>query len=515
MLGSSPSADRAIGADRVADPEPAPKALRIVVGQLVDHRERPHLKREHRRVARLGAGNEHRERRAARPRRPRPSRAPESEACGARGDQRPRTASAATAARAHEGLERGASRATAKGPQGAASIGARGRGAADVAGVSFRLECSRLGAPDHQHEARRMLDCVAGDDGARDHPGARRPGARRPGGAGRRERPGPRAGHSPNADDIRTAYWVAIVVAALLILVINAFLVVALVRFRARRGLAAEALRRRARRVPAAGGASGRDRDRPLRLRDRDHEQRPRRAAGRRARGLNASRKPGRSGRRRHGPGRRQAARDQRRRPAVAVAVRLPADAEPAAVLHLLLQRARRPRRHDRDPPHHLDRRGPSLVRPGARRPGGGRPGPRRPRPGSGPTARASTRGSRPLTRAPRTPSCAPGSRWSAPQQYQQFVKQKRREIAAAQRYVQKAVQQRRRDGGGNAMSPPTAVAPARPEIVTEEVPRRRPGVGRARHRHRPQVGGHALSRHRAVLRGDRGRRARAASGCS
>jgi cytochrome c oxidase subunit II len=47
---------------------------------------------------------------------------------------------------------------------------------------------------------------------------------------------GPRAGHSPNADDIRTAYWVAIVVAALLILVINAFLVVALVRFRARRG---------------------------------------------------------------------------------------------------------------------------------------------------------------------------------------------------------------------------------------------------------------------------------------
>jgi cytochrome c oxidase subunit 2 len=48
---------------------------------------------------------------------------------------------------------------------------------------------------------------------------------------------GPRAGHSPNADDIRTAYWVAIVVAALLILVINAALIAALVRFRARRGL--------------------------------------------------------------------------------------------------------------------------------------------------------------------------------------------------------------------------------------------------------------------------------------
>lgn len=47
---------------------------------------------------------------------------------------------------------------------------------------------------------------------------------------------GPRAGHSPNADDIRTAYWVAIVIAALLIVVVHAFLIAALVRFRARRG---------------------------------------------------------------------------------------------------------------------------------------------------------------------------------------------------------------------------------------------------------------------------------------
>ena len=47
---------------------------------------------------------------------------------------------------------------------------------------------------------------------------------------------GPRAGHSPNADDIRTAYWVAIIVGALLIVVVHAFLVAALVRYRARRG---------------------------------------------------------------------------------------------------------------------------------------------------------------------------------------------------------------------------------------------------------------------------------------
>lgn len=47
---------------------------------------------------------------------------------------------------------------------------------------------------------------------------------------------GPRAGHSPNADDIRTAYWAAIIVAALLIVAVHVFLIAALVRFRARRG---------------------------------------------------------------------------------------------------------------------------------------------------------------------------------------------------------------------------------------------------------------------------------------
>jgi cytochrome c oxidase subunit II len=59
---------------------------------------------------------------------------------------------------------------------------------------------------------------------------------------------GPRAGHSPNADHIRTAYWVAIVVAAILIVVIHAFLIAALLRFRARRG-------RTPRRLTAGPGA--------------------------------------------------------------------------------------------------------------------------------------------------------------------------------------------------------------------------------------------------------------------
>jgi cytochrome c oxidase subunit II len=47
---------------------------------------------------------------------------------------------------------------------------------------------------------------------------------------------GPRAAHSPNADDIRTAYWVAIIVGALLIVVVHAFLIATVVRYRARRG---------------------------------------------------------------------------------------------------------------------------------------------------------------------------------------------------------------------------------------------------------------------------------------
>jgi cytochrome c oxidase subunit 2 len=47
---------------------------------------------------------------------------------------------------------------------------------------------------------------------------------------------GPRAPHSPNAEEIRTAYWVAIAIATLLIVAVHVALLAALFRFRDRRG---------------------------------------------------------------------------------------------------------------------------------------------------------------------------------------------------------------------------------------------------------------------------------------
>ena len=47
---------------------------------------------------------------------------------------------------------------------------------------------------------------------------------------------GPRASHSPNAHDIRIAYWVALAVAVVLIVVVHIALAAAFLRFRARRG---------------------------------------------------------------------------------------------------------------------------------------------------------------------------------------------------------------------------------------------------------------------------------------
>jgi cytochrome c oxidase subunit 2 len=47
---------------------------------------------------------------------------------------------------------------------------------------------------------------------------------------------GPEPSHSPNADDIGTTYWVMIAIAVLLLVVINAALIAAVVRFRERRG---------------------------------------------------------------------------------------------------------------------------------------------------------------------------------------------------------------------------------------------------------------------------------------
>jgi heme/copper-type cytochrome/quinol oxidase subunit 2 len=48
---------------------------------------------------------------------------------------------------------------------------------------------------------------------------------------------GPRAGHSPNANDIRTAYWIALAVAAVVAVAANVALIAAVLRFRERRGL--------------------------------------------------------------------------------------------------------------------------------------------------------------------------------------------------------------------------------------------------------------------------------------
>lgn len=58
----------------------------------------------------------------------------------------------------------------------------------------------------------------------------------------------PETPHSPNADAIATTYWVTLIVAAALIVAINAALIVAVLRFRARRG-------RQATRLAAGRGA--------------------------------------------------------------------------------------------------------------------------------------------------------------------------------------------------------------------------------------------------------------------
>jgi cytochrome c oxidase subunit 2 len=47
---------------------------------------------------------------------------------------------------------------------------------------------------------------------------------------------GPRASHSPNAHDIRIGYWVALIVAVVLIAAVHLVLAAAILRFRARRG---------------------------------------------------------------------------------------------------------------------------------------------------------------------------------------------------------------------------------------------------------------------------------------
>ena len=74
--------------DRVADPQPLPQPIRLVVGELVDHRERPHLEGEQARVPALRPREEHRQReRAGRGRGDRhPGRDPQA-ATGQRDDE--------------------------------------------------------------------------------------------------------------------------------------------------------------------------------------------------------------------------------------------------------------------------------------------------------------------------------------------------------------------------------------------------------------------------------------------
>ena len=53
----------------------------------------------------------------------------------------------------------------------------------------------------------------------------------------------PETGQSPNADDSTTAYWVMLAVAVVIVVAVNAALIVAVVRFRARRGREAARVR--------------------------------------------------------------------------------------------------------------------------------------------------------------------------------------------------------------------------------------------------------------------------------
>jgi cytochrome c oxidase subunit II len=65
---------------------------------------------------------------------------------------------------------------------------------------------------------------------------------------------GPEPGRSPNADDTATVYWVMFVLAVVIVVAVNAALIAAVVRFRARRGREAVRMRGGRRIQPRAGG---------------------------------------------------------------------------------------------------------------------------------------------------------------------------------------------------------------------------------------------------------------------
>ena len=84
-----------------------------------------------------------------------------------------------------------------------------------------------------------------------------------------------------------------------------------------------------------------------------------------------------------------------------------------------------------------------------------------------------------------------------SPAEYRQFVRQKRREIAAAQHYVQNGGQAGRRDRERQRHEPSHRSGSGPPRGRHRGGPAAPAGLGRARHRHRPQVGGAPLPRRR------------------
>ena len=130
--------------------------------------------------------------------------------------------------------------------------------------------------------------------------------------AGRRRHAlGPPDSHSPNADAINSAFWVLLVVVVAVVVVINAALIVALVRFRERRGREPSRFGR-SRRPPPRWSARCRCWRRDLRLRRRRDQ---RRAQDRAVGAERARRRPDRPGGR-EGPPASARSRAPSRRPA-------------------------------------------------------------------------------------------------------------------------------------------------------------------------------------------------------
>ena len=306
---------------------------------------------------------------------------------------------------------------------------------------------------------------------------------------------GPRAGHSPNADHIRTAYWVAIAIAVVLIVVIHGFLGVALLRFRARRG-------RTARRYTAGPGAFLRP-ALPLALvaiglfvfgiviTSKTRDVQPTDPGGLSAQsslvaqvgGLNVP--SGTTPIEINVVGQRWLWRfdypQQQEQPPYSTFSynELVVPVHTPVILHITST--------DVDPP---------LVRPGARRPGRRDSGARRRHLVQGRQGGHLPGSVDLLLRDLLRGRCAAWVKVVSPDAYKRFVAQKRKQIAAAQTFVQNAVAGDTTPGAP-AVTPPTVAAPARPELVTEDTPRRRPAwverataadhksVGAALHRRR------------------------------